>query len=346
MRHESQAMNDRLLHDRGHTFEAATAAARGLGDVYPLLAERRYTAGWHKARPSLWREPATPFKPMHWRYSESKRLIDLAGDWISTDLAERRNLLMFNPVGDNDYATLPTLVAAYQMIKPGEQARAHRHSPNALRLVLDGAGGVATVVDGVELPMQANDIVLTPGWTWHSHFNDGERNAYWIDFLDVPLVHRLETMFFEPHPNEFQTTDARPATSPLRIANADQFALLPAGAVEHRRVVLDTPSLRTIGLALHALGPKALSPTMQVAANRVYAVSEGVLIAQVGEQRFACHRGDVFAVPVWTKHRFETTTGARLLEVSDEPAQRLLGFYRQASHQPVAAALLKNESHR
>lgn len=29
--------------------------------------------------------------------------------------------MRFNPVGDNDYATVRTLVAAYQMIKPGER---------------------------------------------------------------------------------------------------------------------------------------------------------------------------------------------------------------------------------
>src|SRR5690606_9271348 len=151
-----------------------------LEELYPILNNRRFTAGWHKARPSLWKEPATPFSPQHWRYAEAASYMDQAGEWIGTDLAERRNLLMFNAVGDNDYASLPTLVAAYQMIKPGEAARAHRHTPNALRLVLDSKDDVYTVVDGVKVAMLPGDLLLTPSWCWHSHFNHSDSNAYWI----------------------------------------------------------------------------------------------------------------------------------------------------------------------
>jgi gentisate 1,2-dioxygenase len=50
---------------------------------------------------------------------------------------------------------------------------------------------------------------------------------------------------------------------------------------------------------------------------------------RVGDQAFACERGDLIAVPIWTPHAFEAEVGTRLLEVSDEPVQRMLGFYRQ-----------------
>jgi gentisate 1,2-dioxygenase len=310
-----------------------TNTIESLEQLYPVLNQERYTAGWHKARPSLWKEPRTPFTPRHWRYAEARRYIDLAAQWIGTEQAERRNLLMFNPVDDNDYASLPNLVAAYQMLRPGEHARAHRHTPNALRLVLDAREEVYTVVDGVQLPMVPGDVLLTPGWTWHSHFDHGQHDAYWIDFLDVPLVHRLESMFFEPHPNEFQQVEQRPAASPLRFSAADQDALLALAPDQGgvRSVRLDAPSMRTIGLTVHQLAAGAQLGPRRDAASRMVAVLSGSGNFQVGDQTFPCGRGDLIAVPIWTSFRFAASAGTRLLEVSDEPVQRLLGFYRDDS---------------
>lgn len=308
-----------------------SSSIQSLEQLYPVLNQRRFTAGWHKARPSLWREPTTPFSPMHWRYTEAAQYLDMAGDWIGTDLAERRNLLMFNPVGDNDYASLPSLVAAYQMIKPGEAARAHRHSPNALRLVLDVGEGVTTVVDGVELPMAYGDVLLTPGGTWHSHFNRGDRISYWIDVLDVPLVHRLESMFFEPHPEEHQAVLEQPQQSPWRFTLADQDALLAAApevASGYRYVDLDTPSLRTMRLRIHDLAAGTSLPTERATENRIYAVIEGSGEARIGDQVFAWQRGDVLVAPNWHWQSLKTSSQARLLEVSDAPVHQLLGFHR------------------
>jgi gentisate 1,2-dioxygenase len=315
------------------TQEAKTGAIGNLEELYPVLNRERFTAGWHKARPSLWKEPRTEFTPRQWRYAEARHYIDLAAQWIGTEQAERRNLLMFNPVGDNDYASLPNLVAAYQMLRPGEHARAHRHTPNALRLVLDARDEVYTVVDGVQLPMVPGDVLLTPGWTWHSHFDNGKDDAYWIDFLDVPLVHRMESMFFEPHPEHFQEMLEKPDASPLRISAADQSALLAAAPVSGgmRSARLDTPSMKTIALTVHGFDAGARMPARRDAASRMVAVIEGSCHIHVGEEAFACERGDIIAIPIWNEYRIEAASAARLLEVSDEPVQQLLGFYRQAT---------------
>jgi gentisate 1,2-dioxygenase len=314
--------------------ETVTGAPDPIGsldELYPVLNRECYTAGWHKARPSLWKEPRTPFAPRQWRYAEARRHIDLAARWISTEQAERRNLLMFNPVGDNDYASLPNLVAAYQMLRPGEHASAHRHTPNALRLVLDAGADVYTVVDGVQLPMVPGDVLLTPGWTWHSHFDRGLDDAYWIDFLDVPLVHRLESMFFEAHPDHFQTVESTPAVSPFRFSAADQDRLLAdARETEGARCArLSAPSMRTVALTVHQFESQGRLPARRDAASRMFAVITGSGSLEVDGETFTCQRGDVIAVPIWKTHRFTADQGARLLEVSDEPVQRLLGFYRQ-----------------
>ena len=110
--------------------------------------------------------------PAQWKYEQARGALDAAGRLINTALAERRNLILFNPAEDNGYGTVRTLVAAYQMIMPGEWARSHRHTPNALRLILDSEPGTYTEVDGVNIAMEPGDVLLTPNWSSHGHGND------------------------------------------------------------------------------------------------------------------------------------------------------------------------------
>ena len=174
--------------------------AGSLEELYKSLATVDMGPGWNKSTPSLYPKPKNKFPAAIWHYAQAKPALDSAGRLINTELAERRNLILANTGGGSDYATTATLVSAYQMIMPGEHARSHRHMPNALRLVVDAEPGTYTVVDGVRLEMMPGDVLLTPNWCWHGHGNDSKANGYWIDFLDVPLVHLLEPMFFEPNP--------------------------------------------------------------------------------------------------------------------------------------------------
>src|SRR6185437_8977825 len=116
---------------------SALAHAGSLDELYRLLKPMSTGPGWNKRAPSLWDEPCKNFVPFRWQYAQAKAALDSAGRLINTELAERRNLILFNPIAGNDYATTRTLLAAYQMILPGERARSHRHSPNALRLVVE-----------------------------------------------------------------------------------------------------------------------------------------------------------------------------------------------------------------
>ncbi|MBO9515906.1 MAG: cupin domain-containing protein [Variovorax sp.] len=307
-------------------------AAADLDALYPVLDANRMTAGWHKKRPSLWKEPRTAFRPLHWRYDVGALALDQAGRWMDTELAERRNLLLFNPVGDNDYDTVNTLVAAYQMIKPGEHAKAHRHTPNAMRIILDAAPGCFTVVDGVKLPMRTGDVLLTPSMGWHSHYNIGDANAYWIDVLDVPLVHRLEPMFVEHLPGGTQAETSSPAEHPYAFPLAAMLAKLESVKAERgvKRLRADTADhFKTMAITYCQIAAGAAERTVANTASRVVIVLGGRGTAQVGDQAFAWSRGDVIAVPSWTPHAFEATESALLVEVSDEPALRALGFYRE-----------------
>ena len=113
-----------------------------LEELYGHLGPINMGAGWAKKTPSLWPEPKRTFRPHRWSYAQAKGALDAAGRLINTELAERRNLILQNP--GESYATSRTIVAAYQMIMPGEKARSHRHTPNALRLIIDAEPGAYT----------------------------------------------------------------------------------------------------------------------------------------------------------------------------------------------------------
>src|SRR4051812_1072620 len=103
-----------------------------LDELYSQLSPIRMGAGWAKPTPSLWPEPKKNFQPFVWSYAQAKGALDAAGRLITTELAERRNPTRQNPAGGS--ATPRTIVCPYQMTMPGERARPHRHTPNALRL--------------------------------------------------------------------------------------------------------------------------------------------------------------------------------------------------------------------
>jgi len=88
--------------------------------------------------PSLYTEPKQNFIPAMWYWEDGRAALDAAERLINTELAERWNRNLFNPVEGYSYATVRTLEGAYQMILPGETACSHRHTPNALRPVLEG----------------------------------------------------------------------------------------------------------------------------------------------------------------------------------------------------------------
>lgn len=303
-----------------------------LDELYAALGPLHITAGWNKPTPSLWGPPKKTYVPMQWTYRRGKAALDAAGRLIDTSLAERRNLIMFNPVEGNTYATARTMIAAYQMILPGERARSHRHTPNALRLILDSEPGTYSTVDGVKVPMESGDVVLTPGWMWHGHGNEGSAPAYWIDYLDVPLVHMLEPMFFELHPDEYETIVKSGTDSPLLFRWADVRARLadaprdPSG--RFGRTIELRHEMPTLGLHMMALDAGTRTEPLQHTANNIYSVVSGRGASTIDGETFRWERGDVFVAPAWRSHHHEPDGDAVLFRVTDEPVLAKLGFLR------------------
>jgi gentisate 1,2-dioxygenase len=256
---------------------------------------------------------------------EARAALQEASRFVGTDVAERRNLIMVNPAPGNTYATTHNIVAAYQMIQPGETARSHRHTPAALRLVLDAGDDVYTVVDGNRVDMTPGDVVLTPSWCWHGHANEGNETAFWLDFLDVPFVRHVGANFFEHHPDALQRPT--PRDSAFRIPLATVLATgTGIQSVEIAKYVMPT-----IGLHAIRLPSGAVTEKLHEAANNLYAVVSGTVRATIdGHQDEFLGRGDVLAVPVWHGHVLHGVEDAALLRVTDEQIMAKFGLLRHA----------------
>jgi gentisate 1,2-dioxygenase len=309
------------------------ANSGSLEELYGQLGQLGMGAGWAKKTPSLWPEPKKAFTPFVWSYAQAKGALDAAGRLINTELAERRNLILQNPA--EGYATSRTIVAAYQMIMPGEKARSHRHTPNALRLIIDAEPGAYTIVNGERLSMLPGDVVLTPNWCWHGHGNDSRACAYWLDVLDVPLVQLLEPMFFEPHPDEFEKESVVPNASPMHFSWADTERRMAearakgnGGAVE---IGLGDPALDTMALSMIELKAREATKARKIMANSVFGVVKGSGTTDAEGTKLSWSRGDVIVVPAWHQHVHRSDDGAVLFRVTDEPVMKKLGFLRESN---------------
>ena len=137
--------------------------------------------------------PAT--RATHWSYEALRPLLLQAGELTPIEKAERRVLVLANPGhGLEKMQASAAMYLGMQLLLPGEWAPAHRHTPNAVRMIVEGEGAYTTV-DGEKLPMCRGDLILTPTGLWHEHGHDGDQPVVWLDVLDLPLVYYMEASY-------------------------------------------------------------------------------------------------------------------------------------------------------
>lgn len=131
----------------------------------------------------------------HWPYKTIRPLLLKAGELTPIEKAERRVLVLANPGhGLEKMQASAAIYLGMQLLLPGEWAPSHRHTPNAVRMIVEGEGAYTTV-DGEKCPMQRGDLILTPTGLWHEHGHDGSEPVVWLDVLDLPLVYYMEASY-------------------------------------------------------------------------------------------------------------------------------------------------------
>ncbi|HVA13541.1 MAG TPA: cupin domain-containing protein [Stellaceae bacterium] len=291
-----------------------------------------------------------------WKWQTMKPLIEDALAMQDMAAIQRRVLTFSNPNlrSPNAMGATPTLTAALQILKPGEVARPHRHSPSALRFVLEG-GGAYTIVDGKECLMEEGDLVITPGWTWHAHEHRGNRPIIWLDSLDVPLHRYFGTDGFEPGPppNDMPPTTpdatfavanivpegvaANPQFSPVFRYPWEQAVAALASApvakdgvkrVRYVNPMNGGPCMSLMDCYLFELGDGETLP-VKSSASMVCAVVEGTGTTQAGDDTIAWEPKDVFSLPTGATIRHRANGKARIFAVSDREVLRRLDLLEE-----------------
>ena len=252
-----------------------------------------------------------------------------AGELTPIEMAERRVLVLANPGhGLEKMQASAAMYLGMQLLLPGEWAPAHRHTPNAVRMVVEGSGAWSTV-DGEKCAMQRGDLILTPTGLWHEHGHDGTEPVVWLDVLDLPLVYYMEASYHEDggrqtvRPQHGERAYARGGVVPSAVFERSNKAypmLRSPWAVARAALdslAADRPDLEAVqvtytnpetGLdAENILGFYALmlrpGQTLKLPVRSpatVFHVIEGGALAQVEGQHFTLAEADTCCAPGYT----------------------------------------------
>lgn len=306
--------------------------------------------------------PGRATRPHLWRYAALRSYLLRAGELTPIEKAERRVLVLANPgFGLERMMATPTIYLGLQLILPGETAPNHRHTPSAIRFVVEGAGGFTTV-EGEKLPMEKGDLILTPAGLWHEHGHHGQGPVVWLDALDLPLVYYLEASYAIEGarqapgnmPDRSQTAYRRAGLVPyeaLGRRRAD-FPLVRYPWREVRQSLLDYAGglapgeacqlayvnpetggecLPILGFSAQMLSPGAEAAPRRRSASAVFHVIEGRGESEIDGQTLSWQEGDTIAVPTHAqvRHRAAGVAPAFLFHIDDAPLQRKLGIYEE-----------------
>ena len=325
------------------------------------MAGKNLSGYWRLGMEGLPPHPMTSVEPCLWKWTDVHESLLRAGEVISLENSERRVVRLVNP-GLNPkhgFAT-HTIQISFQYVKPGENARAHRHTPAALRFVVQG-NGAYTTVNGQQCVMKPGDLILTPKLTWHDHSNESEEPMLWLDGLDFPLIQALHQVTQERHPARRQpiekssedVMDQLGASKRHGVPLVDFFhykwrdtekalrGLLQSPAardrfdgylLEYRNPLTNGPTMTTIQCAVQLLPPADETETHRHTSTVIYHVFRGKGATEIGERRFEWEQGDSFVVPLWYSHRHlnrSSSDEAILFSMSDMPMLKALDLYRE-----------------
>ncbi|MBV5295618.1 MAG: cupin domain-containing protein [Curvibacter lanceolatus] len=133
-----------------------------------------------------WSKPYSPLFKYEWAptYDALRRLTKVSKG------SEFDGILMHytNPVTGG--SVMPTIGASMQLLRPGEQTKAHRHTGSFLYQVAKGEG--YSVINGRRFDWRERDIFCVPSWAWHEHVNtQASEDSCLFCFSDLPVMKAL-----------------------------------------------------------------------------------------------------------------------------------------------------------
>lgn len=303
-------------------------------------------------------EPQTAAQAHLWRWPDIYDGLIKARELVSLERSERRTIRLLNPGIPGPTGVSTTVHLSVQLVRPGEIAKAHRHTITAIRFVVKGRGAFTTV-NGERFSMAPGDLVLTPNGCWHDHFNASREDIIWLDGHDGPLVKSLDMIAVQTFDRDQQPVEAGPnfslykygfARPPEAMSKTEdlpfrypwnetcetlqKMAALPCDPYDG--VLLryihpghGGPTLRTMGCEIQLLRPREMTKAHRHTSNVIYHAFRGAGRTTIGDRVLEWREGDIFTVPLWSWHRHDNATAeeAVLFSINDRPAKAALGLY-------------------
>ncbi len=329
-------------------------------DYVAALRTQNLVPLWPSLRALLPPDKPQPLtRATHWSYEALRPLLLKAGELTPIEKAERRVLVLANPGhGLEKMQASAAMYLGMQLLLPGEWAPSHRHTPNAVRMVVEGEGAYTTV-DGEKCPMSRGDLILTPTGLWHEHGHDGDQPVVWLDVLDLPLVHYMEASYhvdgsrqtIQPGRGDRVYAQGGVVPTPLFVRTDKGYPMLRYPWAQTRSALetlaADQPELDAVqvsyvnpatgGDAQNILGYYALMlrpgqalrlPVRSPAS--VFHLIEGGLDIRVDDQSFTLAEADTCCAPGYTAVNLANRSPdqAAFLFIADEtPLHRKLGVF-------------------
>ena len=247
-----------------------------------------------------------------------------------------------------------------QILMPGERTQAHRNIRSETRLVCEAPPEAFFVCEQRLFPMKRGDVVISPSWTFHDHWNQGTTPALWIDGYDNGYNNGVNINERLPNDAPYQEISgsgenvARPSGEsepgeapyplpPVRYPWEETAAALNARRAANDRDASDGihimlaspvdggPTLPTIAWHAQLLLAGQTTVAHRHNSTTFYFAFEGRGALIIEGERLEWNRGDIFAVPAWKWHHHENAKDAEsiLFSIDDWPAMTKLGFYRK-----------------
>ncbi len=303
--------------------------------------------------------PTRQTQPTCWAYKDIKPLLLKAGELTPIEKAERRVLVLANPGhGLDKMQASAAMYLGMQLLMPGEWAPSHRHTPNAVRMVVEGEDAWTTV-DGEKCPMSRGDLILTPTGLWHEHGHDGTEPVIWLDVLDLPLVYYMETSYHingdrqNVVPGQGDKQYARGGVVPshvfergkkvypmLRYAWKDAKAALESlafddGGLEQVQVTYTNPETGSdaeniLGFYALMLRPGQALRLPARSPAQVFHMIAGAVQAQIVDSTFTLAEADTCCAPGYeavTLSNLNANQPAFIFIADESPLHRKLGVY-------------------
>ncbi|MBL0148600.1 MAG: cupin domain-containing protein [Ideonella sp.] len=303
--------------------------------------------------------PTRKTQATFWAYQALRPLLMRAGELTPIEKAERRVLVLANPGhGLDNMKASAAMYLGLQLLMPGEWAPSHRHTPNAVRMVVEGEGAYTTV-DGEKCPMSRGDLILTPTGLWHEHGHDGTQPVVWLDVLDLPMVYYMEASYHingqrqvvKPGQGDRAYARGGIVPTPVFTRSAKAYPMLRYPWVETRRALeslaADQPELEAVqvtyvnpetgGDAQNILGFYALmlkpGQTLRLPARSpasVFHLIEGGVDAAIDTSAFTLAEADTCCAPGYTPVTLRNRSADQpaFVFIADEtPLHKKLGVF-------------------